>query len=508
MDKDTLNVDIALRQLGELLQHARELPASQQELLGEVARIVSTTLSATRSFPDRSSEWKEKLLRARKAFEGGDSEAEQSPTSFLADFRDASEVGRAIGIAQIPDDVLLALLTGRHLGSAGRIAILVFDRPWEKDVPAYATVLSEWRSSPEDASLAGRRISLAESENEPLVSLLSLGAPLVIEDIGQDRCFDRHIHDIIDPSWTVGLILYPLTVGGKRYGMLVANFSEPVSREIIHPICGLLDQAAVAVYTMLLFKAEAKARQEAEQANDHKMKLLATISHEMRTPLTSIKGFATTLLADDVEWSPDSQRDFIETINQEADKLTELIEHLLSHSRLEAGTLPIAPRKKQMQDIISIAMAQIQILATDHILDIGIPVDLPPVCADPRRIAQVLTNLIKNAIEYSPPRTEVKIAAGVRDGCVQIDISDRGLGIPSEEHIHVFEAFHRGTRAKEAQKKGAGLGLAICKGIIEAHRGEIWVQDCSEPGTTISFTLPVFKTGESDDINGADHFDR
>ncbi|MBN1312086.1 MAG: hypothetical protein JXB30_11765 [Anaerolineae bacterium] len=508
MSQDVLKVDVALQQLDELLQHADKLPVSQQELLGEVVRVVATTLAIIRSSPDGSSAWKEMLENTRKSFEKGrseDNKKEYPLTSILENFKDESEVSRAIGIAQIPVDVLRALLINRHLEAASWIAMVVFDRPWENDIPDYATVFSEWCSDPERKSLEGTRFNFAEDVT--LSDLFSRDAPLFITDIRKDSRFKQINHVLIDQANTVGIILYPLVAGGKWYGMLIAHYDKPLGRNIASHICGLLDQASVAIYTMLLFEAEAKARQVAEQANDQKMKLLATISHEMRTPLTSIKGFATTLLADDVEWSTDSQRDFIDTINQEADKLTELIEHLLNHSRLEAGTLPITPQKKQVEDIISIAMAQLQTLAANHELIIQIPTNLSPVWADPRRIAQVLTNLVKNAIEYSPPQAKVAIIAGACCGYVQIDVSDQGLGIPEEERIHVFEAFHRGTRAREAQKKGAGLGLAICKGIIEAHGGEIWVQDHLEPGTTISFTLPAFETGESDKVDDNDRSD-
>jgi signal transduction histidine kinase len=508
MSQDAPKVDITLQQFDELRQRADELPAPQQELLGEVVRIISTTLAAARASPDRVSVWKEMLTHTREAFEGEqpkDHKRESSLPPVFEDFKGESEASRAIGLAQIPDDVLCALLSNRYLSPASRIAIVVFDKPWDEDSPAYATVLAEWHSSPEQADLVGVRFHFGE--DDALRSLFSREVPLVIEDVGQDERFGQPSPDLIDQPSAVGLILYPLVAGGKWYGMLTAHYAGTISRDIIPHIRGLLDQAAVAIYTMLLFEAETKARREAEKANDHKMKLLATISHEMRTPLTSIKGFATTLLADDVEWSPDSQRDFIETINQEADKLTELIEHLLSHSRLEAGTLPITPKRKQMQDIISVAMAQIQTLTANHDLRVHIPADLPPVRADSRRIAQVLTNLVKNAVEYSPQQTEVEITASAQGGYVRVDVSDQGLGIPPEEHPHVFEAFHRGTQAKEARKKGAGLGLAICKGIVEAHGGEIWVQGRSEPGTTISFTLPVFESDESE-VHDGDRSDR
>lgn len=499
MKQNVLKADDTLQQLDELRQRADELPALQQELLFEVMRLISSTLTITQMPPDTLSLLKEMLVRVRETFEssqpGRNNKEEYTLPPVIEDFEDESETSRAIGIAQIPDDVLRALLSNRYLRSANRVAIIVFDKPWKEEIPAYATVIAEWHRRSEQINLVGTRLQL--EEGDALVGLLVRDVPLVIEDREHDKHLDQPLHVLIDQTCTVGLILYPLVAGGKWYGMFTAHYEKAISRDIIPHMRGLLDQAALAIYTMFLFEAEAKARQAAEQANSHKMKLLATISHEMRTPLTSIKGFATTLLADDVEWSPESQRDFIETINQEADKLAELIEHLLSHSRLEAGTLPITPKERHLQEIISIAMAQLQTLVANHELKIHIPADLPPVYADPRRIAQVLTNLVKNAAEYSPNHSMIEIAVSARDKVIEIAVSDQGLGIPPEERAHVFEAFHRGARAKDIQKKGTGLGLAICKGIVEAHKGKIWIQDRLEPGTTISFTLPVNSTNQA-----------
>jgi signal transduction histidine kinase len=502
----------ALSQLDELWQRAGELPASQRALLEELHRIITATLAVSESSADAQLVWREALARAREACESveePDTQGEENPdsqplASALEDYQDETDISQAIGRAQIPDDVLGALLSNKHLSTANRIAIVVFNTPWKPDSPpAFGTVLAEWHDNSDQASsLANVRFDFG---NKALLNLFSHHTPTVIEDIRHDQRVKRPLLSPIDQDNTIGLVLYPLMAGGKWYGTLTIHYDEPIQHDIIAYIDELLDQSAVAIYTMMLLEAEATARQEAEKANFHKMRLLATISHEMRTPLTSIKGFATTLLADDVEWDPDSQRDFIETINQEADKLADLIDHLLSHSRLEAGTLTITLKQQSLQDIVAIAEAGLQTLTANHDLRIDIPDDLPAVMADPERIAQVLTNLVSNAVNYAPEGTEVRIkATTIPNDCVQVDVSDQGLGIPPEERDSVFEAFHQGSRAQEARKKGAGLGLAICKGIVEAHGGEIWVQERPEPGTTISFTLPVFEPGES----GTNHDER
>jgi two-component system sensor histidine kinase KdpD len=256
-------------------------------------------------------------------------------------------------------------------------------------------------------------------------------------------------------------------------------------------IRGLVDQTAIAIDNIRLLAAEAKARHEAEQANDLKLKFLAMISHELRTPLTSIKGFATTLLADDVQWHPVNQHDFLRTIDEETDKLSDLIEQLLDLSRLEAGTLRIAPKPQTLEHVITTALAQLQAITANHQLMLNVPRDLPLIRADAERISQVLTNLVGNSARYSPAQTTITVTAQRANGMVQIDVTDQGPGIPRQARARIFEPFEQVERPPTNRTGGAGLGLAICKGLIEAHGGRIWVQDRLEPGTTISFTLPV-----------------
>jgi PAS domain S-box-containing protein len=241
-----------------------------------------------------------------------------------------------------------------------------------------------------------------------------------------------------------------------------------------------------------LLAIEAEARREAERANELKLKFLAMISHELRTPLTSIKGFASTLLADDVSWDIASQHDFIETINVEADKLTEMIEQLLDLSRIEAGTLRISPAECSMEEVFTSAMPQLQMLATEHQLHIELPEGLPKIKADCQRIGQVLTNLVGNASKYTPPQTRVAVTVRQAGTSIEVCVADEGPGIPDEDREQLFQAFRRGDGAQR-RTRGTGLGLAICKALIEAHGGRIWLQEHPGPGTTMCFNLPVMK---------------
>jgi two-component system sensor histidine kinase KdpD len=215
------------------------------------------------------------------------------------------------------------------------------------------------------------------------------------------------------------------------------------------------------------------------------------ISHELRTPLTSIIGFTTTLLADDVTWEPDEQRDFFQTIQQESNRLQELINHLLDLSRLEAGMLPIVLEPHSFQEIIDNVLPQINAITKKHSFVLRLPVELPPIYVDAKRIAQVLVNLIHNAAIYTPEGTRITVTAMSRGRFMQVSVMDEGPGIRPTDRKRVFEAFRRGINEANGISKGAGLGLAICKGLVEAHGGRIWIKRKASPGTTISFTIPL-----------------
>ncbi len=240
-----------------------------------------------------------------------------------------------------------------------------------------------------------------------------------------------------------------------------------------------------------MLEAQKQARQAAERADEMKLKFLGMISHELRTPLTSIKGFTTTLLASDVKWDEASQRDFLNTIDEEADKLTELIDQLLDLSRIEAGSLRVNLRQTTLDSILSEADSQLRRLAARHDFNLVLPGCPLLVQADCQRMVQVLSNLVANAAKYSPPGTPITVALRCSGNEALVNVTDQGSGIAPEDLPHVFEAFQRGNDATTRRTQGTGLGLAICKGIIEAHSGRIWVQEAGAHGTTISFSLPT-----------------
>jgi two-component system sensor histidine kinase KdpD len=190
-----------------------------------------------------------------------------------------------------------------------------------------------------------------------------------------------------------------------------------------------------------------------------------------------------------VTWTPEQEREFYSIMDQEADKLTDLVGQLLDVSSLAAGTLRIQPWLTSVQAILDGARTALTRLAADHRLMLDIPADLPLVTADSARIGQVLINLVHNAAKYAPAGTTITLSAR-RDGDdVLFSVRDEGPGIPVSEREHVFEAFQQVVQG--VRPPGAGLGLAICKGLVEAHGGRIWIEDGEGRGAVISFTLPV-----------------
>jgi two-component system phosphate regulon sensor histidine kinase PhoR len=222
-----------------------------------------------------------------------------------------------------------------------------------------------------------------------------------------------------------------------------------------------------------------------------KSQLLSIVSHELRTPLASIKGFATTLLRQDVDWDASTRREFLAIIDKESDRLSELIGNLLDMSRIEAGTLGVEPEPTDLSPIIFGTAAEFQMMTHEHQIEAHLPPSLPRVLADPRRTREVLRNLVENAVKYSPHGGAITISVQPGADRLQIDVADQGIGIEPQQLDAVFDRFYQVDSASTRKVGGAGLGLSICKAIVEAHHGDIWVESQPGVGSTFSFTLPL-----------------
>lgn len=228
-------------------------------------------------------------------------------------------------------------------------------------------------------------------------------------------------------------------------------------------------------------------RKEVEQLKDE---FVSMVSHELRTPLHHIKGFATTLLQTDVEWDQETQRDFLESINHESDRLAALVEQILHLSRLEAGRLPMDREWHAVNDLIDGALIKPGAKAERSRFNLAIAPNLPPLFVDSREIETVLINLIENAIKYSDPDTPIRISAQRAEEEVLFAVTDQGSGIAAEDMEKIFDRFARVNEARH-RSISCGLGLAICKRIVEAHNGRIWVESEVGVGSRFVFALPT-----------------
>lgn len=403
--------------------------------------------------------------------------------------REQFDISRRMSQARRPDLVLKILMSAHELRSAERATVLFFDDPKVGPVGG-VEVVAAWLSHPNLSPWPGESNLY---EEVAFWELVNSSRAVVINGIKSDPRLQPFSSGILAEAQIQTLVILPLVASGNWLGSLVIYFENDYSIDHIglRHLNILVDQAAITFQNQKLLKAEEELRHEAERANEIKTQFLAMISHELRTPLTSIIGFTTTMLAEDVSWDQNEQHDFVLTIQQEADRLQELIDHLLDLSRLEAGRMPIVMKPQSIHEIIKDASAQLKVLTNRHTLTFHLPARLPLVLADTKRIGQVIVNLVRNAASYSEKGTEITISAHVSGTFVQVNVSDQGPGIPPTENKKVFEAFRRGVKMESSTAQGAGLGLAICKGLVEAHGGRIWIKKKAPPGATISFTIPL-----------------
>jgi K+-sensing histidine kinase KdpD len=319
--------------------------------------------------------------------------------------------------------------------------------------------------------------------------LMEQNGPIIIEDLTKTSDADL---EFLGSGGYRSFAGIPLTVLGESIGILglVTDFSNYFSPGNIELLNGIGREIAIAVRNAQLYEDASSAR-ALRELDTMRTAFLANVSHELRTPLAVIKGSANSLLQPDVIFDEQTRRDFLVSIDRDADTLTRLVDDLLMISRLEADALEVRKKPHRLIDVISAIKDRLDNLTIKHYLHINIPEEIPPVDIDDGRIGEVLTNLVENAVKFSDDDTNIYIQAYSEGQEVIVSVTDEGIGIPPELHQKVFERFFQGDGRKAGRRKGSGLGLAICQGIIEAHGGKIWVESQPGKGAKFSFSLPV-----------------
>jgi two-component system, OmpR family, sensor histidine kinase KdpD len=237
--------------------------------------------------------------------------------------------------------------------------------------------------------------------------------------------------------------------------------------------------------------AEARRAWERAEAELLRNTLLSGVSHDLRTPLAAITGAASTLIEAGDTVPPQTRAEMLATIDSEAERMERLINNLLDMTRLESGGLNLRREWQPLQDVVGSALRHLDRRLAGRPVTVTIPADLPLVRIDEVAIEQVLVNLIDNALEHTPAGTPVDVSATAGDdGAVALDVADRGPGVPAGTEHRVFDKFFR-AHPPASGRRGVGLGLAICRGIVEAHGGSIGVRDRPGGGAIFRFTLPA-----------------
>jgi two-component system sensor histidine kinase KdpD len=343
----------------------------------------------------------------------------------------------------------------------------------------------------------GRSMEFYDDEALPLLTSARFMQRVLIHTTAAGHTVHRSLH------------LIPLKMGQKVVGVLrlrVLDGSgqlkdvERQEEDRDHPSAPatffwtFLDQAAALIERVRLQREN--LRVELLQRTDAlRAALLSSVSHDLRTPLTVIKAAASSLLQEEVNWDDEAQRSFALSIERETDRLNRLVSNLLDMSRIEDGALKPEKDWYQVTALIQDVLDRLQPLLQGRKVSLQLPTDLPPVELDYLQIDQVLTNLIENAVRYTPPESPIDVSAELSGDEILIKVADHGPGIPEGDYERIFDKFYRVLNTKDSYSTsppGSGLGLAVCKGLVEAHKGRIWAEP--RPGRGIIFFV-VFPVG-------------
>ena len=341
--------------------------------------------------------------------------------------------------------------------------------------------------------------SRARAEAEALARVaggLTGGDDAVAEMLAHLRTtFDRDAVAVLVPDgagWMVEAVAGedpPLSPDGHAsvplYGRaLLVHVGPPLNADDQRVLQVFAAQLAAALERRQL-KAEAAEAEALAEADLLRTAILRAVSHDLRTPLASIKASATSLLQEDVDWTPTAQHEFLATIDEEADRLNELVGSLLDMSRLETGALSVGLRPVALEETVALALASLSEPTEQVVVDVS--ERLPAVIADPILLERVVANIVSNALRYAPPDEPVRIQAGEAAGRVDLRVIDRGPGVAPGDRDRIFEPFQRlGDRARGS---GVGLGLAVARGFTAAMGGELVLEDTPGGGLTAVISL-------------------
>ena len=305
---------------------------------------------------------------------------------------------------------------------------------------------------------------------------------------------DPHLEALLRHGWR-SLLAVPLMREDQIIGALTVRRRVPgeFSQETIELLETLADQSAVAIHNARLFRELEVKTQELEVASRHKSEFLASMSHELRTPLNAVIGFSDVLLERMFGALNERQDEYLRDIRNSGQHLLELINEILDLSKVEAGRMELELGPVSLPDAIEHGLTMVRERAASHgiTLELDVAPDVGIVWADELKVRQVLLNLLSNAVKFTGDGGTVAITARTVGDEVHVTVRDTGIGVPEPDQERIFEAFQRGGRTPRSGTEGTGLGLTLCKQIVELHGGRIWVTSRPGAGSTFAVALPL-----------------
>jgi two-component system, NtrC family, sensor kinase len=343
---------------------------------------------------------------------------------------------------------------------------------------------------PQETMDSFRRLYPMRPDRRQIAGRAVLDRTLVhLPDVLADPEYQREM--ALKGGWR-SVLSVPMMRAGDPIGALTVARLEPFSDTQIALLRTFADQAVIAIENVRLFKELGSANRDLAAASQHKSEFLANMSHELRTPLNAIIGFSEVLSDRMFGELNEKQEEYLKDIHASGTHLLSLINDILDLSKIEAGRMELELTDFHLPTTLDNALMLVRERAGRRSIALNTTIDnrLGQIQGDERKIRQVVLNLLSNAIKFTPEGGGIEIAAIPKDGCVEVSISDTGVGIAPEDQEKVFEEFRQvGTAEKKAE--GTGLGLTLCRKFIELHGGRIWVKSQIGVGSTFTFTIPV-----------------
>lgn len=286
------------------------------------------------------------------------------------------------------------------------------------------------------------------------------------------------------------LVIEGAEQGSKTNSTLGADRSQPDSSPTF--FWTFIDQITFLIVRARLHSAHQHI-QALQETDELRAALLSSVSHDLRTPLSTMKAATSSLLTKGMQWDEESRRSFLLSIDRELDRLNRLVGNLLDLSRIEGNALKPDKEWYLIDELIRDVLSRLQPLLDKREITLHVPPSVPPVELDYLALDQVLTNLIENAVSYTPAGSPIEISVQETGDYIKVSVADRGPGIPPNQVERIFDKFYRvaSTEPRDSQRPGSGLGLAVCRGLVEAHGGQIWAENRPGGGAVFHLTLPI-----------------